>query len=102
MAMNKPEQSIASQQIIGQQFGKHSTVATDSRGIRWTVQGGDDYSVRLELQSASVYSLQSTTRSSQEVHDKEFRRVQEPQTRLSFVCCKVIKRIIVVTTGNVH
>jgi hypothetical protein len=49
----------ASQQLVGQQFGKHNTLATVSSGNRWTVRGGDYYSVRLEipwekLQSASV------------------------------------------------
>jgi hypothetical protein len=106
MTTNSREQSVASQQLIGQQFGKHTTAATDSRGNRRTVRGGDYYSVRLEItrkkpQSASVYDLQSTTldeefatkssqdRSSQEVKDKEFRRVQEPQTRLLLCVVKL-------------
>jgi hypothetical protein len=48
------------------------------------------------------YRQFSSSTSQSPVHDKEFRRDQELQTRLLFMCCKVIKRIIVLTTAKVH
>jgi hypothetical protein len=74
----------------------NDTAATN----RVTIQNGVRYSVRREGLKGKLQTVQfqyepvRARQFARSSRGNEFRRFQEPQTRLSFVCCQVIKRII--------
>jgi hypothetical protein len=90
--------------------------SVDREGIKGKLQTfqlqHEPVRARVKFKTVHDSSRQFTKSSRQEVRMTAIRkkcttrsseRVQEPQTRLLFVCCKFIKRIIiVVTTARVH